>query len=91
MSFIKTYSKHYNKNTKEQGISDCSYKGYYLVKTSSGERFFISTKVDVEALEKVADKVLTDTDYDYWIDYSNGFDVQGKVAWSNFDMTDKFF
>lgn len=66
----------------------CERVGYYLVHSTG--RYFISEHVSESALERVANKVLTDTDFDYWIDYSLGFDVDRRVAWANFDFTDRF-
>jgi len=46
----------------------------------------------VIALEKVADEVLDDkTGYEYWIDYSLGKTVDGRVAWLNVDQIERFF
>ena len=75
---------------KEQEDSYCRI-GYWLVRDFDGQRFFISEKVDKQALEKICDKVLTDkTGSDYWIDYCYGLDVQGIPAWSNIDQIDQF-
>ena len=66
-------------------------KGYWLVRSSDEERFFISEKVSEPALERVCNKVLNNhTGYDYWIDYCLGYDVNGMEAWSNLDHTDSF-
>jgi hypothetical protein len=63
--------------------------GYYLVK--GDDRHFISAQVSEPALNRVADRVLSDAKgWDYWIDYSHGVDVHGKPAWSNIDQTDRF-
>ncbi len=86
----KTY---FAKRSKEKALEEQlkgTYRGYYLVKVSDGSRHFISPYEDIEALEQVADKVLTDTDYAYWIDYSLGVDVEGKPAWMNMDYTERF-
>lgn len=65
--------------------------GYWLVRQSDSKRFFISTLVDVPALEKVADRVLSDEHgYGYWIDFCYGLDVNRNVAWMNLDLTDRF-
>lgn len=64
-------------------------EGYYLV-LSNDDRIWFSETVDESALEKVCDKYLTDTDYNYWIEYCHGVDVHGRLAWSNLDHTDKF-
>ena len=73
---------------KEQEYSYCRM-GYWLVRDFDGQRFFVSEKVDEQALEKVCNNVLTDS-YKYWIDYCFGFDVQGIPAWSNIDQIDQF-
>lgn len=62
--------------------------GYYLVHYTG--RYFISDKINEYLLNKICNKVLTDTDYQYWIDYSLGSDVKGNVAWVNMDQTDLF-
>ncbi len=84
MSFINKVRNARNKEMEQ----NYTRVGYYLVHSSG--RFFISEKVNPCALERICDKVLTDTDYDYWIDYSFGYDVNQVVAWSNIDHTDKF-
>lgn len=67
-----------------------THRGYYLKIGDSAH--YISDKVDAYALVKVADKVLNDkTGYNYWIDYSHGVDVEGRIAWSNLDFTERFF
>lgn len=65
-------------------------RGYYLKIGDSAH--YISDTVDIHALERVADQVLNDkTGYGYWIDYSHGLDVNGRIAWNNLDFTDRFF
>jgi len=65
-------------------------RGYYLV--HNHERHYISETVDLSALERVADRVLSDkTGWDYWIDYSHGPDTNNAPAWANIDQTDAFF
>ncbi len=83
MSFTTQVSKRYN----EQQQKECLAVGYYLVHSTG--RHFISTHVNVASLERVCDNVLT-KDYDYWIDYGMGKDVNGNIAWANMDYTDKF-
>lgn len=69
---------------------DCTRRGYYLVKGDS--RYWISESVDIDAMERVCDRVLNDKiGYDYWVDYSYGVDVDGRPAWSNVDQVDRFF
>jgi len=63
-------------------------RGFYLVHSTG--RYFISEQVCEQSLQNVCNKILTDSDYDYWIDYSFGLDVKGCVHWSNIDQTDKF-
>jgi len=66
--------------------------GYWLVRASDKSRFYISKEVDSEALDHVADRVLSDKNgWDYWIDYSHGLDVTGRIAWSNLDHSDAFY
>ncbi len=85
--YFKARSKELELQAQEQGIAI----GYYLVRESDKARFYISKVVDTYALEKVADKVLSDkTGYDYYVDYSFGADLQGKPAWMNLDLTDRF-
>jgi hypothetical protein len=76
------------KQRNEEAEQNHSRIGYYLVHHTG--RYFISEKVNEPALNKLCNKVLSDTDYDYWIDYSMGLDVTGRVAWVNLDLTDKF-
>lgn len=65
--------------------------GYWLVRDSDEQRFYIDKSVNCTALENVADKVLNDkTGYGYWIDYCFGIDANRNIAWSNLDNTDKF-
>lgn len=68
--------------------STCERVGYYLVHSTG--RYFISEQVSEYNLNNVCNKVLSDTNYDYWIDYSYGLDVNRAVAWMNIDCTDKF-
>lgn len=64
-------------------------RGYYLKIGDSAH--YISERVDAYALERVANKVLSDkTGYNYWVDYSHGLDVERRIAWSNLDFTDRF-
>lgn len=84
MSFIKQVRNARNKEMEE----NCTRVGYYLVHSSG--RYFISETVSESALEKVCNKVLTDNDYQYWIDYSFGLDINRAVAWGNMDYTDRF-
>jgi hypothetical protein len=63
--------------------------GYYLVK--GDVRHFVSESVNEPALNRVANKVLSDAKgWDYWVDYLHGVDVKGNPHWSNVDHTDKF-
>ena len=86
MSFSKQVAKRYKESIQSTGEA----KGYYL---RTGDKFyFISKSVDLSALERVASQVLNDkVGYEYWVDYSSGLDVEGKIAWSNLDYTDRFF
>ena len=82
----------YSPVTKESDKENGFAPGYYLVRKSDSERFFISKVVDVIALEKVAEEVLDDkTGYEYWIDYSLGKTVDGRAAWVNVDQIERFF
>ena len=66
-------------------------RGYYLVRVSDNQRFFISSEVNTLALEHECNRVLSDkTGWDYWIDFSLGLDVAGNPAWVNIDQTDAF-
>lgn len=66
-------------------------RGYYLVRQSDNSRHFISAGVNVKALERVADNVLSEkVGFDYWIDYCHGYDIRGVIAWENIDCTDAF-
>ena len=83
--------KMHRAETKQKEITAGYRKGYWLVRESDKQRFYISLHVSEYDLYKVAHKVLSDkTGYDYWIDYSSGLDVNGAVAWDNIDYTDKF-
>ena len=63
--------------------------GYYLVKGDA--RYFISESVNPAALNRVADKVLSDrAGWNYWIDYLHGRDIRGNPHWSNVDQSDHF-
>ena len=65
--------------------------GFYLVRTSDSQRFFVSGKVSQSALENCANKALSEkTGWNYWIDKCLGIDVHGKQAWMNLDYTDNF-
>ena len=66
-------------------------RGYWLVKESDKSRYYIHERINLVALERVANNVLTDTDYDYWIDYCHGLDITGRATWSNVDQTNSFF
>ena len=84
---LKALKNHEQKQLAATGI----LRGYYLIRSSDGARFYISKDVDVVALERVADKALSDkTGYEYTIGYSHGLDVHGNHAWSQFDHTDRF-
>jgi hypothetical protein len=88
------WKSYFAKRSKEKALEEQlkgTYRGYYLVRESDGLRFFISPYEDIEALDKVAEDVLSAGDYAYWIDYSLGIDVEGKPAWMNMDYTNKFF
>lgn len=63
--------------------------GYYVVK--GDHRYFVSTNVNEPALNRVCEKVCSDTKgWNYWVDYCHGPDVHGNPAWANVDMTDRF-
>lgn len=65
-------------------------KGYWLV-TRRG-RFFIGPDASERALEKACNRELREEEgWDYWVDYCHGADVQGRPAWENLDLTDRFF
>lgn len=67
----------------------CKRPGYYLIKGDA--RYFVSEHVNEKALNRVADRVLSDkTGWGYWVDYLHGPDVHGNPHWSNVDHTDRF-
>ena len=75
----------------EEQESNLCRRGYWLVRESDNQRFFISEDVSVVALERTANKALSEkTGYDYWIDYCMGLDIKRVPAWSNIDQTDRF-
>lgn len=83
--FIKAIAKRRNAEAEQA----CTRRGYYLVK--NGARHFISVGVNEAALNRVADKVLSEkTGWDYWVDFCYGPSVTGAPAWSNVDHTDSF-
>ncbi len=87
------WKSYFAKRSKEKALEEQlkgTYRGYYLVRESDGLRFFISPYEDIEALDKVAEAVLSAGNFAYWIDYSLGVDLQGKPAWMNLDLTDRF-
>lgn len=64
--------------------------GFYLV-TPDGARRYIGPTVNPHALEKACDRHLSAaTGWEYWVDYLHGLDVNGALAWSNIDQTDRF-
>jgi len=66
-------------------------RGYWLVRDSDKARFFVSENVNEYALNRVADKVLSDRiGWGYWIDYCLGLDVHGRIAWTNLDLSEHF-
>lgn len=76
---------------KQTGSTSTTCRGYYLVRSSDGERFFVSKDVNNQALDDVAKRALSDvTGWNYWIDQNIGLDVHGRAAWVNLDMTDHF-
>jgi hypothetical protein len=84
------YFKTRNKEVQSQAETDGTAYGYYLVRESDDKHFFISKSICVESLEKIADEVLSDNNFDYWIDKSLGEDIDSNPAWVNVDFTDKF-
>jgi hypothetical protein len=85
MSFIASIRNQRNKELEAQHLRP----GYYLVK--GDDRCYVSPDVSVSALERVCDRVLSDSKgWGYWINYCYGPDVTGKPAWSNIDHIDKF-
>lgn len=65
--------------------------GYYLVRESDKERFFISKEISPPALHRVARENLSEKHgYDYWVDYYHGLDVSSREHWTNIDQTDYF-
>jgi len=65
-------------------------EGYYLV-LPNGDRHWFASGSDAAAyrLEMACDKYLNDKiGYEYWVDYCLGYDVEGRLAWTNIDQTD---
>lgn len=82
---IKNIRRELHRDAESKGLRP----GYYLVK--GYERHFISPDVNPAALDRVADRVLSDrAGWDYWIDYSSGPSTNGNPAWSNVDHVDRF-
>lgn len=76
--------KMFRAEIKQKEIAGGYRKGYWLVRESDNQRFYIGLYVSEYALSEVACEVLSyKTGYDYWIDYSSGLDVNGVVAWTN--------
>ena len=90
MSVFKPYLKAKAKEQQAFEQSNGLAYGYYLIRESDGSRFFISKVVDKQALDAVCSAVLTDEDFQYWIDRSSGADVYGNPSWCNLDFTDRF-
>lgn len=80
-SVLKQITTRRNKEMEQS----CERVGYYLVHHTG--RYFISVDRNEYALNKLCNKVLSDTDYQYWIDYSLGKDVNGDIAWVNLDQS----
>ena len=62
--------------------------GYYMVTKSW--RYFIDKYPSSSALHICADKVLSDSEFNYWIDYYHGLDTKGYHQWRNIDLSDLF-
>ena len=65
-------------------------RGYYLA-LPSGDRHWLGEAINDAArvVDQVCDKHLRAEDgYEYWIDYCQGYDVKGNLAWVNVDQTD---
>lgn len=79
------------KEQRQQEIEGGYARGYWLVRNSDKERFYIGKYVNPAALERVANKVLDDKHgYGYWIDWCLGLDFAGRAAWTNLDFSDRF-
>lgn len=88
---VQKILKRVHKAREQREIEQGHRQGYWLVRESDKERFYISERICSYSLEKVADKVLNDkTGWNYWIDYCMGLDVTGRVAWRNMDCSDSF-
>ena len=88
-----TWKPYFKAKAKEQQVYEQSNGlayGYYLVRESDNARFFISKVVDRQALDDVCSAVLTEENYEYWIDRSSGADIDGNPLWCNLDFTDRF-
>lgn len=79
------------RKTESRDVYGNPSRGYWLVRDSDQSRHFIGPNVSEPTLQRVCNRVLTDDDYGYWIDYCYGPDVNGAPAWSNLDHTDRFF
>ena len=62
--------------------------GYYMV-TKNG-RYYIGKYSSGSDLSRCADKVLTEVEYEYWVDYYHGLDIDGYHHWINIDLSDLF-
>lgn len=89
----KFYAPYFKVNSEEDKING-SAPGYYIVlepENSPSERFFISAFPNVPTFEKLCSKVLSDAfKGDWWVARSFGFDINGDIAWSELDCTEKF-
>lgn len=91
MQETKKLQKRYRAENHAAAKLNGTAKGYYLVRTADGSRFFINSCIDVLELEAVAETYLGGKHgWDYWIDYSSGADVNGNPAWDNVDHSDLF-
>lgn len=73
----------------------CEYRGYYLcVKVDGVETRYFFGETFHDALgnfELACDKFLTDKNgWRYSVRRHFGFDVNGRIAWGDFDLTDSF-
>ena len=76
------------KSTRDEEIKQGYRKGYWLVRESDNQRFFIDEKINLKAWADTCRKALSNkTGYGYWIDYSSGLDIDGVTAWCNIDYT----
>ena len=71
------------------GMETGKTPGYYLV-LPNGKRVCIGQNIHEARrnVDRACNRYLTAPDFEYWIDYSHGVGIDGRIAWSNLDHTD---